>query len=107
MKRTAGSGDLLKEALNGASEAFQENVAMQRKRQPGMKQARESKLIMMKNTFQNLQTEIGAALLPFVSKLAEAFSALAKRFQGLSPSMKSFIAVALVVSSAILGIFVH
>ncbi|MDT2285539.1 hypothetical protein P7H17_04745 [Paenibacillus larvae] len=30
MKRTAGSGDLLKEALNGASEAFQENVAMQK-----------------------------------------------------------------------------
>ncbi|MDT2305704.1 hypothetical protein P7H21_19630 [Paenibacillus larvae] len=60
---------------------------------------------MMKTRFRNLQTEIGAALLPFVSKLAEAFSALAKRFQGLSPSMKSFIAVALfVVSSAILGI---
>ncbi|WP_397351534.1 hypothetical protein [Paenibacillus larvae] len=44
----------------------------------------KSKLIMMKNTFQNLQTEIGAALPLFVSKLAEAFSALAKRFQGLS-----------------------
>ncbi|MDT2261366.1 phage tail tape measure protein [Paenibacillus larvae] len=89
MKRTAGSGDLLKEALNGASEAFQENVAMQKEASTRY-ETTKSKLIMMKNTFQNLQTEIGAALLPFVSKLAEAFSALAKRFQGLSPSMKLY-----------------
>ncbi|MEV2340984.1 phage tail tape measure protein [Paenibacillus larvae] len=103
MKRTAGSGDLLKEALNGASEAFQENAAMQKEASTRY-ETTKSKLIMMKNTFQNLQTEIGAALLPFVSKLAEAFSTLTKKFQGLSPSMKSFIAVALVVASAILGI---
>ncbi|MDT2238831.1 hypothetical protein P7H19_24680 [Paenibacillus larvae] len=57
----------------------------------------------MKKTFQNLQTEIGAALLPFVSKL-EAFSALAKRFQGHPHHGEILIAVALVVSSAILGI---
>ncbi|MDT2261694.1 hypothetical protein P7H06_22370 [Paenibacillus larvae] len=56
MKRTAGSGDLLKEALNGASEAFQENVAMQKEASTRY-ETTKIEINYDEKHVQNLQTE--------------------------------------------------
>ena len=88
---TAGAGDLLRKSLGLGKKAWQENNALSEEARKRYKTF-QSRLQIFKNTMTNLGIVIGNTLLPpltkFVTWLAPKLQSAAKRFQGLSESMK-------------------
>lgn len=85
----AAAGDLLADSINGANQAFEDNVALAR--EVGIRYATvDSKMQMFKNTIRDIALEIGLFLLPAFAELLEIVEPIIKAIgEGLVPAFKS------------------
>lgn len=100
MLRLAGASDILSEAVDLASTAWEENTALSDEAAQRYETI-ASKLKILKNNVIDAAVTFGEALMPAVTAAVDGLQKLAKWFGGLSESTKQFIAVGTAVTAAL------
>ena len=90
--RLAGASDLLGEAVNTASTAWEENSALSEEAAQRY-ETFESKMGILKNTITDIAISIGNVLLPAVTTMIEFVQGLAEKFSLLDEKTMTIIAV--------------
>lgn len=100
MRRLANNHEVLDKALKTSSEGWKENTALSKEAQTRY-ETLGSKLTVLKNNLTNFGREIGAAMAPYVESLADKFTGLIQKFQGMSLHSKQMIVIFAGIAAAI------
>lgn len=96
----AGAGDLLTDAVELSSKAWDENTALTNeaeKRYSTMK----SKLVIVKNKLYDLGITLGEYILPYLEKTIDFVSNLTEKFKKINPNIQKVIVKILAITAAI------
>lgn len=98
--RAGGASDIFTEAIDSATEAWDENIALTNEAEQRYATT-ESKLKIMKNNFIDVAITLGDILNPYLGGLIESLQGLAERFQQLSPEQQDMIVKLGLIAAAI------
>lgn len=99
LRRTAGSGDLLSDAIEMGNTAWRDNTALVEEAALKYSSA-ESQIQINRNKLQDTAITIGQQLLPHVVRLAENIGNLVQKFNDLNPQTQDLIIKMLGIAAA-------